>query len=86
MVFPYKPTGKCNFIALKALGMTHKRYLIFSYKIGFHSRWLLYEATLENRYQHLPYFVRPTFHKSRVIEGLIIQPWSPSRDQQVQTT
>ena len=66
MVFPYKPTSKCNFMALKALGMTHKRYLIFSNKIGSHSRWLLlYEATLENRYQHSPYFVRPNFSQSQ---------------------
>ena len=65
MVFPYKPTSKCNFMALKALGMTHKRYLIFSNKIGSQSRWLLYEATLENRYQHSPYFVRPNFSQSQ---------------------
>ena len=26
MVFPYKPIGKCNFIALKASGITYKRY------------------------------------------------------------
>ena len=26
MLFPYKPIGKCNFIALKASGITHKRY------------------------------------------------------------
>ena len=25
-LFPYKPIGKCNFIALKASGVTYKRY------------------------------------------------------------